>query len=274
MEWEKPYLEALIDALRPSGEVLEVGFGLGYAAAHIQTYAPKKHTIIEQKPAIAQQAIQWAKNHPGVSVIEDTWQNALANLSVFDAIFFNASSLENIGEVVKCREMGNNALHREKELFSMINKQLPQLTTIRYSDEDLHEFYEQVGKLHLKEVGRFLYELKSSQQISEDQYEKMIQTYSLEKDESKSNLLTERDHLDPSFEFFESCLNKHMRKGSRFSCFSSSPASKYENPQFFEHVITNPNLDYQEKLIPIAVPQSCEYYPFDEALVMVIEKLV
>ena len=32
MEWEKPYMEACIDTLDPSGSVLEIGFGLGYSA--------------------------------------------------------------------------------------------------------------------------------------------------------------------------------------------------------------------------------------------------
>ena len=47
MEWEKPYMHACIDALKPFGDVLEIGFGLGYSAERIQTYHPKSHTIIE-----------------------------------------------------------------------------------------------------------------------------------------------------------------------------------------------------------------------------------
>ena len=41
MQWEKPYMQACIDALKPTGDVLEVGFGCGYSATHIQTYHPK-----------------------------------------------------------------------------------------------------------------------------------------------------------------------------------------------------------------------------------------
>lgn len=29
MEWEKPYMEACVNKLKPFGRVLEVGFGLG-----------------------------------------------------------------------------------------------------------------------------------------------------------------------------------------------------------------------------------------------------
>ena len=46
MEWEKPYMEACIDKLQPKGDVLEIGFGMGYSATQIQKYKPKSHTII------------------------------------------------------------------------------------------------------------------------------------------------------------------------------------------------------------------------------------
>ena len=45
MEWEKPYMEALVDRLQPSGDVLEIGFGLGYSADAIQKYDINTHTI-------------------------------------------------------------------------------------------------------------------------------------------------------------------------------------------------------------------------------------
>ena len=36
MEWEKPYMEAIIDTIKPTGDVLEIGFGCGYSATRIQ----------------------------------------------------------------------------------------------------------------------------------------------------------------------------------------------------------------------------------------------
>ena len=38
MEWEKSYMENLVDQLNPVGDVLEIGFGLGYSANQIQKY--------------------------------------------------------------------------------------------------------------------------------------------------------------------------------------------------------------------------------------------
>src|SRR5579871_2039641 len=77
MEWEKPYMHACIDALKPFGDVLEIGFGLGYSSDRIQTHRPKSHTIIEYHPEVAKRAREWAKRYPNVTIIEDTWQHAL-----------------------------------------------------------------------------------------------------------------------------------------------------------------------------------------------------
>ena len=44
MAWEKPYMEHLIKKLKPKGDVLEIGFGLGYSASAIQKYNITSHT--------------------------------------------------------------------------------------------------------------------------------------------------------------------------------------------------------------------------------------
>ncbi len=150
----------------------------------------------------------------------------------------------------------------------MVKQQIPQLTDIRYSDQDIDDFFEHVGRSNLKEVPRFLAELKQNRQISEEQYERVVQKHQIE----RITLTYVQSCVDPCFAVLEACLKKHMRKGSRFSCFCNNPSSKYEDAQFFEHIITNANVDYQEKLIPVEVPKECEYYPFNEALVMSVEK--
>lgn len=273
LPWEKPYLEALIDKLRPSGHVLEVGFGLGYSAAHIQTYHPEQLTIIEKDPKIAKKAVQWAKHQPHVSVIEGKWQDVLPKLGLFDAIFFNDLDLKKETEIQQAREMGHLVRAKETQLSALVAETLPQLTTIRYSDQDLEAFYQEVGQFNLKDLPRFLFTLKSNGQISDTQYEMMIQKYQLEKNEVENRPAPISRPEDNSFAFFQACLQNHMKKGSRFSCFSTTPQSKFENASFFEQVITNPYFDYHEEIIPVAVPNDCSYYKYQEALVMLIEKL-
>jgi hypothetical protein len=249
---EKPYLQILIDHLRPSGEVLEVGFALGYSAARIQTYHPKRHTIIEPDPKTAKKALKWAKDNPAISVLCDAWENALPKLGVFDAIFFNAPGEE--------LEVSSGIVQKGKELVAMVKQQLPQLMNLRYSDSDIDAFFSQAISLQPRETAYFLHELRQNKQISEQQYEKTLQKYRLEKAEAGTLKMIETPK-DCTLAFLKACLKNHMRKGSRFSCFTNSPISKYENPEFFESIITNPNLDYQEKLI-------------NEHLVITVEKQI
>ena len=89
MEWEKPYMEACIDELKPKGDVLEIGFGMGYSATQIQKHKPKSYTIIEMDPVVIKRLKKWAKNYNNINIIEGTWQEQIHNLGTFDEIFFD-----------------------------------------------------------------------------------------------------------------------------------------------------------------------------------------
>ena len=95
MSWEKPYMQACIDELQPHGDVLEVGFGMGYSANQIQKYKPTSHTIIEMDDNVITRAKLDLGFHPtlgyydNVKWIHGTWQKELRNLGTFDYIFFD-----------------------------------------------------------------------------------------------------------------------------------------------------------------------------------------
>ena len=90
MEWEKPYMEALVKKLNPSGDVLEIGFGLGYSADAIQRYDINSHTIIECDPVVLEKAYEWAKKQKHkVTIVEGKWQEELGALGRFDSFFFD-----------------------------------------------------------------------------------------------------------------------------------------------------------------------------------------
>eukprot|EP00752_Nemacystus_decipiens_P008774 g7829.t1 len=91
MEWEKPYMRALVDNLHVTEEsdVLEIGFGCGYSADRIQDFSPRSHTIVEPDPVVLARLRGWAATRPGVVVVEGFWQSALATLGRYDAIFFD-----------------------------------------------------------------------------------------------------------------------------------------------------------------------------------------
>ena len=94
MEWEMPYMQRCVDALNVDHtcHVLEIGFGCGYAATHIQRKHPRSHTIIECSEPVLQRLRPWADARPGVRVVEGTWQAELPKLGLFDRIFFDGDT--------------------------------------------------------------------------------------------------------------------------------------------------------------------------------------
>ena len=90
MEWEKPYMEACIDKLNPYGRVLEIGFGLGYSANHIQTYKNvEEHVIVECAPIVWKKMIPFLEKYPKAKLEKGRWQDILSELGKFDCIFFD-----------------------------------------------------------------------------------------------------------------------------------------------------------------------------------------
>tara|TARA_A100001201_G_scaffold52963_1_gene52079 strand:+ start:812 stop:1453 length:642 start_codon:yes stop_codon:yes gene_type:complete len=91
MEWEKHYMEECINTLNPKGNVLEIGFGMGYSATQIQKHNPKSHTIIECDPTVIKKCKQWAKKYNNIIIIEAKWQEVICTntLNKYDEIFFD-----------------------------------------------------------------------------------------------------------------------------------------------------------------------------------------
>jgi protein-L-isoaspartate O-methyltransferase len=157
MTWEQHYLEALIDHLNPAGEVLEIGFALGYSSAHIQTFLPKHHTIIEPDLEIAVKASKWAGHNPAITVIHDTWENALPRLGIFDTVFFNDIDLELEAQKAQILDTGNMIIKKGQELIAHVKMQLPQIINIKYTDFELDAFFSQVRQFQPPEMANFLH---------------------------------------------------------------------------------------------------------------------
>lgn len=292
MEWEKPYMEACIEALQPVGHVLEIGFGCGYSASAIQKFSPKSHTIIEYHPVVASKAREWAQDLKHVTIIEDTWQNALDKLGVFDQIFFDDYPLESQQqqrELVQNQEKASWIVKKGKKLMQKIKDKFAFIESIQYKDEDLEYFFTEIKKKKGVSKDHFLpffYELKNKGQITSDQHQNMLkrlleqQIIDMETKEAFDKKMQEREkdlfscnkRGDRFFDFLQRCLKNHMKEDSRFSCYLEHPISRYEDEEFTRHVILNPHLDYEEKWVDVEVPTHCDYYKGDKALVMVITK--
>lgn len=101
MEWERPYMEACVDALQPYGDVLELGFGLGYSASQIQKYNVNSYTVVECDPAVYDKAITWAQTfNPQPCVVFDRWQNVIDSIGKYDCIFFDTFEPDVAGQQV------------------------------------------------------------------------------------------------------------------------------------------------------------------------------
>jgi len=97
MGWEGPLMRlhaALMckgeDGKRETGDMLNVGFGLGLIDTYIQQYSPRSHTIIEAHPDVYAQMLKdgWDKK-PGVTILFGRWQDVLKDLDQYDGIFFD-----------------------------------------------------------------------------------------------------------------------------------------------------------------------------------------
>jgi SAM-dependent methyltransferase len=116
MAWERPYMEALVDALAitSTDSVLEVGYGLGFSCAAIQRRRPRRHVVVECDATVRARIpdgvevvsdyvpARWDRTPPqrgaashGVEVAATTWQAYIDSVSFyddaerFDAVFFD-----------------------------------------------------------------------------------------------------------------------------------------------------------------------------------------
>ena len=288
MEWEKPYMEACIDALQPKGDVLEIGFGLGYSATAIQKHHPISHTIIECDPIVATRAHEWAAKYSHIILKQDMWQNVLPALGIFDTIFFDdysPLSEKDLQQLEQVSKRVGGSIEELRVLRESVEDALKQFEGAKFTDEDLHVFgAEMLSRpgIPLQEVINFVYSLVISEHISSDQAENFIAEFKQRSSGKKMEEPSSHQPVDLSalsgefmgdrlISFIENCLDKHMRKGSRLSSFISSPEATRKK-EFQERILARSDVLYSEKLISVEVPPNCTYYKWDKAVVIVIEK--
>jgi protein arginine N-methyltransferase 2 len=71
------------------GDVLDVGFGMGFSANKMSELADT-YTCIEINPQIYERALEWAKDKPNVEILFGNWIDIIPTLDKkFDGIFFD-----------------------------------------------------------------------------------------------------------------------------------------------------------------------------------------
>lgn len=91
-DWEDNYMKALADvATRNGGRVLELGFGMGISAGHVQANKLDEHVIIEANAEVFEKLKAFAAEHPSVTPKHGFWQDVIPTLEPgsFDGILFD-----------------------------------------------------------------------------------------------------------------------------------------------------------------------------------------
>jgi SAM-dependent methyltransferase len=91
MKWEQPIMEFQAKQIaQHGGDILNVGFGMGYMDDAIEKYKPKSHTIIEIHPVvIAEMKRRGWENKPHVKILHGDWRDFLYKLPRFDGIYID-----------------------------------------------------------------------------------------------------------------------------------------------------------------------------------------
>jgi SAM-dependent methyltransferase len=95
-DWERPLMKAMAEIVAEShGDVLEVGFGMGISATHIQDLGVKSHTIIECNDGVIAEFERWRARYPerDIRLVRGKWQDVTDQLPVFDGVFFDTYPL-------------------------------------------------------------------------------------------------------------------------------------------------------------------------------------
>jgi predicted O-methyltransferase YrrM len=95
-DWEHDLMSASAAYVCSNGgDILEIGFGMGISAGYIQSHSVTSHTICENHPTLIAKAEAWAADRPNVTIVSQSWYDALSSLGVYDGIFYDTWSDNN-----------------------------------------------------------------------------------------------------------------------------------------------------------------------------------
>ena len=90
MDWEAPIMSASAAYVtQGSGDILEIGFGMGIASGYIQSHSISSHTIIENHPQIISKSREWASGKSNVTIVSQSWADVTGSLGTYDGIFYD-----------------------------------------------------------------------------------------------------------------------------------------------------------------------------------------
>lgn len=185
---------------------------------------------------------------------------------LFDTVIFDGSSLKKEDGARSTRQQANLLLTQGKNLLSHIESQLPALSKIHYSLEDMTSFFEMNQNKDHEALSRFVLELKEKSQISDSVYEELKKRYTLKQKAIEPNKEMKED---PITDCLFQCLEKGLKPGGRFIALYPDALSKFEDPQYFEKIITSSRYNFQERVLSYDDPSRCH----QDILLFCVEKV-
>jgi protein arginine N-methyltransferase 2 len=106
MDWEDELMLRSAEwVCSGGGHILEIGFGMGISANHIQSYNIDSHTIVECHPDIIPKALEWANGRNNVTIVQGEWYKMRHVLGKYDGVFYDAYGDEDLDRFSE--ELGN-----------------------------------------------------------------------------------------------------------------------------------------------------------------------
>lgn len=103
MDWEKPIMEIQAKQIaEQGGDILNIGYGMGFTDYEIEKYNPKSHHIIEIHPEVQNKMLElgwYKKKH--VKLYFGDWTSYLYSLPKFDGIYFDTYADDNFRLLVE-----------------------------------------------------------------------------------------------------------------------------------------------------------------------------
>lgn len=245
------------------GATLQIGFGNAFSLDDILSLTFSSYTILEKDA----EKISKAKDKmvPEVIFSAQSWQEALEHGALYDTIIFNGLDTEELLFTDQAKQAGHLFLSRAEQIISNIHRDMPHLTTIQYGFDELSSFFDKQQTEDKTVISRFAMELKQNKQISDDVYTALKERYGLIEDKvtAKENI-----KIDPITSCLLQVLEKHLHPRGKFIALSPCAISKFEDPFFFEKIITDVRYNFHETCFPWQKDASSS----KEALVFIVEK--
>lgn len=241
-------MQLAMDQLKPFGNVLEIGFRKEISEELLLQYRPKSLTILDSSEVQKEALEKWHELHPTVHCLYGSYKETLSTLGRFDLILIHQDKKKEDLELYHFlfpKKAAKNLTESQKMIQSL-EGMMSQVQN-RYSDGEVDDFYTKIGYLHPLEMPRFFKKLSANGNISKEQYDRIAQKYDFATLE-RSRMSSEDDSL---IRLLEILIEKQLVVGGRCFFCSTNNSSKYDDPLFFETIITDQRVEYSEKSVQI-----------------------